>query len=150
MGPRVVCPLDRLTLLVLAGHALVQAVDGAPGDPQAKSLLTECLTRLATSPIGDRVQPGDLAFALTDEQRQSADTTVFARDEIRRFLTEASLSVARGCTGPGQRVGPVQVARLPRRLRPGQSRRALYGWRTPHLPTDISKRICSGIQSAGR
>ncbi|MDH6128805.1 hypothetical protein P3T39_005790 [Kitasatospora sp. GP82] len=94
-------PKLALTLLVLAGHALVQAVDGAPGDPRAKPVLTECLTRLATSPIGDRVQPGDLAFALTDEQRQSADATVFARDEIRRFLTEA-VPLRRAVAAPDQ------------------------------------------------
>ncbi|MFB8290606.1 hypothetical protein [Kitasatospora purpeofusca] len=78
-----------LTLLLLAGHALVQAADTVPGDPQAQVLLAECLARLAAAPLGERVLPGDLAFALTEEERRSVEDAVYARDEHRRFLTEA-------------------------------------------------------------
>nr|BEK71502.1 hypothetical protein KPHV_87290 [Kitasatospora purpeofusca] len=78
-----------LTLLLLAGHALVQAADAVPGDPRAQVVLAECLARLATAPLGERVLPGDLALALTEEQRRSVEDAVYERDEHRRFLTEA-------------------------------------------------------------
>ncbi|RNG33515.1 hypothetical protein [Streptomyces botrytidirepellens] len=81
-------PAPALTLLLLAGQALLSASDGRPGTPAAETTLRECLRRLADSPLDGRTSVGDLAFGLTEREQEQADDEVFIRDQARRICSE--------------------------------------------------------------
>ena len=78
-------PEPALTMLLMAGQALVSAADQPPGGPRVAALLDQCLARLAADPADQRVSAGDLGFGLSDDE--PAGTERSSRDETRKFLT---------------------------------------------------------------
>jgi hypothetical protein len=54
------------------------------------------------------VAPGDLGFALTDQQRETAGHALFVRDEVHRILTE-TVPVRKTVVQPGQPGQPLLV-----------------------------------------
>ncbi|AOR29714.1 hypothetical protein BFF78_00140 [Streptomyces fodineus] len=82
-------PMPALTLLLIAGQALLSACEDRPGSPAADAVLRACLRHLASGPLDDRTLAGDLAFALTEEQQEQADVETFVRDQARRLCSEA-------------------------------------------------------------
>ncbi|MFD7447127.1 hypothetical protein [Streptomyces sp. NPDC059909] len=81
-------PTPALTLLLLAGQALLSAAAAPPGTPAADAVLRECLRRLATSPLDDRASVGDLAFGLSKGELERAGDEEFIRDQARRICSE--------------------------------------------------------------
>lgn len=81
--------MPAVTLLLVAGQALLSTCGDQPGSSAADATLHVCLRRLATSPLNDRVCVGDLAFALTERQREQADDETFIRDQVRQLCSEA-------------------------------------------------------------
>lgn len=80
-------PQLALPLLLLAGQALVSAADERPGASAVDAGLRECLRRLADTPLDERTPAGDLAFGLTEQQREQVSDEEFVRDEARKILT---------------------------------------------------------------